>query len=159
MVLFLIYLIQSCKSGLRMKRKCAISSTGSSGSSVRRGENSLPNYRMQRTRQGAPTVLLDHRTRIADHAARRRLPAVFGVSEYAEAGGLLAYGPSLVDGYRRAAIYVDRIPSARTISASLWMRRRSTMSSRTCDGHDATESLILTTQTPRRNPPANKRLQ
>ena len=41
--------------------------------------------------------------------ARRRLPTVFGVSEYAEAGGLLAYGPSLADGYRRAAIYVDRI--------------------------------------------------
>ncbi len=33
-----------------MKRKCATSSTGSSGSSVRRGEKSLPNYRMQRTK-------------------------------------------------------------------------------------------------------------
>jgi len=55
------------------------------------------------------TVLLDHRTRIADHAVRRRLPTVFGVSEYAEAGGLLAYGPSLSDGYRRAATYVDKI--------------------------------------------------
>ena len=39
-----------------MKRKCATSSTGSSGSSVRRGEESLPNYRMQRTRQGAPLM-------------------------------------------------------------------------------------------------------
>jgi len=55
------------------------------------------------------TVLLDHRTRIADHAARRRLPTVFGLSEFAEAGGLLAYGPSLADGYRRAATYVDKI--------------------------------------------------
>jgi putative ABC transport system substrate-binding protein len=55
------------------------------------------------------TMLLDHRTRIADHAVRRRLPTVFAVSEFAEAGGLLAYGPSLADGFRRAATYVDKI--------------------------------------------------
>jgi ABC-type uncharacterized transport system substrate-binding protein len=53
------------------------------------------------------TVLVDHRTRIADLAVRRRLPTVFGVSEHAEAGGLLAYGPSLSDSFRRAATYVD----------------------------------------------------
>jgi putative ABC transport system substrate-binding protein len=55
------------------------------------------------------TVLLDHRTRLTDHAVRRRLPTVFGVSQFAEAGGLLAYGPSLSDGFRRAAPYVDKI--------------------------------------------------
>ena len=55
------------------------------------------------------SVTLDHRTRIADHAVRRRLPTVFGVSEFAEAGGLLAYGPRLADRYRRAATYVDTI--------------------------------------------------
>src|SRR5262245_60355348 len=55
------------------------------------------------------TVLLDHRTRIADHAIRRRLPTVFQLSEFAEAGGLLAYGPSLSDEYRRVATYVDKI--------------------------------------------------
>ena len=55
------------------------------------------------------TVLLDHRTRIIDHAVQRRLPTVFGVSEFTEAGGLLAYGPSLSDGVRQAATYVDKI--------------------------------------------------
>jgi putative tryptophan/tyrosine transport system substrate-binding protein len=55
------------------------------------------------------TMLIDHRTRIADHAVRRRLPTVFGPSQFAEAGGLLAYGPSLSDDFRRAAVYVDRI--------------------------------------------------
>ena len=55
------------------------------------------------------TVLLDHRTRIADHAIRRRLPTVFGVSQFAEASGLLAYGPNLSDQYRRVATYVDKI--------------------------------------------------
>jgi putative ABC transport system substrate-binding protein len=54
-------------------------------------------------------MFLDHRTRIADHAIRRRLPAVFATSEFAEAGGLLAYGPSFSDGFRRAATYVDKI--------------------------------------------------
>jgi putative tryptophan/tyrosine transport system substrate-binding protein len=55
------------------------------------------------------TVLLDSRTRIADHAVRHRLPTVFGASEFTEAGGLLTYGPSISDGYRRAATYVDKI--------------------------------------------------
>jgi ABC-type uncharacterized transport system substrate-binding protein len=55
------------------------------------------------------TVLLDHRARIADHAVRRSLPSVFALREQAEAGGLLAYGPSLADGFRRAAPYVDKI--------------------------------------------------
>ncbi len=65
-------------------------------------------------RAGAAIVLVDsvtleHRARIADYAVRLRLPTVFGASEYAEAGGLLAYGPSLTDQFRRAVIYVDKI--------------------------------------------------
>jgi len=54
-------------------------------------------------------VLLFHRARIADHAVRRRLPTVSGASDFAEAGGLLTYGASIDDGYRRAAIYVGKI--------------------------------------------------
>jgi len=57
----------------------------------------------------ADTMLVNHRTRIADHAARRRLPTVSGQSEHAEAGGLLAYGSSVSDGLRRAAAFVDKI--------------------------------------------------
>jgi putative ABC transport system substrate-binding protein len=55
------------------------------------------------------TMLSDNRIRIADHAARRRLPTVFGLSEYAEAGGLLVYEASRSDRWRRAATYVDKI--------------------------------------------------
>ena len=55
------------------------------------------------------SMLLFHRTRIADNAARRRLPTVSGMFEDTEAGGLLAYGPSIFDRFRRAATYVDRI--------------------------------------------------
>ena len=54
-------------------------------------------------------MLLDHRTRIADLAERRRLPAVYGLSDHAEAGGLMAYGPNRLDMFRRAATYVDKI--------------------------------------------------
>jgi len=54
-------------------------------------------------------VFTSHRKRIADLAAKQRLPAVSGTREYVEAGGLMAYGPSFPAIYRRAAYYVDRI--------------------------------------------------
>ena len=49
------------------------------------------------------------RTRIAELAVRSRLPAIYSVKEYAEAGGLMAYGVNLGESFRRAATYVDRI--------------------------------------------------
>ncbi len=54
-------------------------------------------------------VIASHRTRILDLAAKHRLPVVSIYREFAEAGGLMAYGPSLSDTYRRAATYVDKI--------------------------------------------------
>jgi putative ABC transport system substrate-binding protein len=54
-------------------------------------------------------VFISHRKRIADLAMKRRLPAVSGTKEHAEAGGLMAYGPSFPDMYRRTAYYVDKI--------------------------------------------------
>jgi putative ABC transport system substrate-binding protein len=42
-------------------------------------------------------------------AARNNVPAVYSLSAYARDGGLLSYGPDLVDTWRRAATYVDRI--------------------------------------------------
>jgi putative tryptophan/tyrosine transport system substrate-binding protein len=69
---------------------------------------------MAKERVGALLVLSDaifgsHRTRLADLAARSRLPAAYGVRESVEAGGLMSYGPSLLDSYRQAATYVDKI--------------------------------------------------
>ena len=54
-------------------------------------------------------ALLDRRTQIADLAARRRLPAVYGLSDHAEAGGLLAYGPNRLAMFHHAATFVDKI--------------------------------------------------
>jgi putative ABC transport system substrate-binding protein len=46
---------------------------------------------------------------ITEFAARNRLPAIFPNSEFADAGGLMSYGPNIVDQYRRAAVYIDKI--------------------------------------------------
>jgi ABC-type uncharacterized transport system substrate-binding protein len=54
-------------------------------------------------------VAARHRDLIATLAARHRLPAVYGARHYVAAGGLISYGPDLIDQYRRAAGYVDRI--------------------------------------------------
>jgi ABC-type uncharacterized transport system substrate-binding protein len=50
-----------------------------------------------------------HQKRIVDLAAKNRLPAMYAQRGYADVGGLMAYGVSLPDLYRRAATYVDKI--------------------------------------------------
>jgi len=55
------------------------------------------------------TMFLIERRRLVDLAAKNRLPAVYGLREYVDAGGLMSYGPNNVDLFRRAATYVDKI--------------------------------------------------
>jgi putative ABC transport system substrate-binding protein len=50
-----------------------------------------------------------HRAPVISAAARNNVPAVYSVSVFARDGGLLSYGPDQIDGWRRAATYVDRI--------------------------------------------------
>jgi len=57
----------------------------------------------------ADSMLTLHRARIADFAAKNRLPSMHGLREEVEAGGLMSYGPTLVANFRRAATYVDKI--------------------------------------------------
>src|SRR5512138_2185795 len=54
-------------------------------------------------------AITEHRREILDLAAKHSLPVVSIYKDFAEAGGLIAYGPSLDTVYRRAATYVDRI--------------------------------------------------
>ena len=81
-----------------------------------RGPNELDGAfaAMAKERVGALLVVSDsmfnsHRTRLADLAARSRLPAAYGIRESVEAGGLMSYGPSFLELYRRSAAYVDKI--------------------------------------------------
>ncbi len=69
---------------------------------------------MTREHADALVVLSDplffgHRRQLAELTVRHRLPAMFHLREYAEAGGLMAYGANSNAMYRRAAYYVDRI--------------------------------------------------
>jgi putative ABC transport system substrate-binding protein len=69
---------------------------------------------MSRARADALLILVDPmfsalRVRIAELAAKGRLPSIAGLADHVQAGGLLCYGPNQSDLFRRAATYVDRI--------------------------------------------------
>ena len=57
----------------------------------------------------ADPLTLFHRDRIIEAAAKNRVPAMYELQEFVEAGGLMSYGPSILDNFRRAAAYVDKI--------------------------------------------------
>jgi putative ABC transport system substrate-binding protein len=53
--------------------------------------------------------LTTHRARIIDLAAKNRLPAMYTAPVWVESGGLMSYSPDILDNWRRAATYVDKI--------------------------------------------------
>ena len=54
-------------------------------------------------------LIFQHGGQIVDFVTQKRVPSMFDRTELAAAGGLMSYAPDLVDLYRRAAIYVDKI--------------------------------------------------
>jgi putative ABC transport system substrate-binding protein len=54
-------------------------------------------------------IISTQQRQVLDFAAKNRLPAIYHYSEFVEAGGLMSYGPSQTDQWRRAADFVDRI--------------------------------------------------
>jgi putative ABC transport system substrate-binding protein len=59
-------------------------------------------------------VLNSHRAQVAKLAVKNRLPAAHSNAEFAQEGGLMVYGVSITDLFRRAATYVDKILKGRT---------------------------------------------
>jgi putative ABC transport system substrate-binding protein len=57
----------------------------------------------------ASSVLNSHRPQVVELAVKNRLPAIYFSAEWVEAGGLMTYGVSITDLFRRAATYVDKI--------------------------------------------------
>ncbi len=86
----------------------------------------------------APETPINVRQRqlIVELALDHRLPAIYGSREFVEAGGLMAYGPSLVELFRRVAFYVDRIlegASPRDLPVEQPMRFELVINNRTAD--------------------------
>ena len=55
------------------------------------------------------TFMTTNRIRIIELAANHRMPVIYPATVYAEAGGLMSYGADVIENYRRAAVYVDKI--------------------------------------------------
>jgi putative ABC transport system substrate-binding protein len=81
---------------------------------IRRAEDIAPAFDALKGRADALYVCVDpllntNRVRINTLAQGARLPTMYGLREYVEAGGLVSYGPNILNQYRRAAEYVDKI--------------------------------------------------
>jgi len=81
---------------------------------IRRAEDIAPAFEALKGRAEALYVVGDalvitHRVRINTLALAARMPTIFFLREYVEAGGLMSYGPSFTDLFRRAGDYVDKI--------------------------------------------------
>ena len=81
---------------------------------IRRAEDIAPAFEELKARADAlyvcvDTILFSHRIRVNTLALSARLPTIFLNREYVEAGGLMSYGPSFPDLFRRAADFVDKI--------------------------------------------------
>ena len=57
----------------------------------------------------AEPFTMEHRSRIVDFMTQNAIPAIYEESRFVEAGGLMSYGPSAADLFRRSASYVDKI--------------------------------------------------
>jgi len=55
------------------------------------------------------SVVVFHRERIVNFARKNRLPGMYGNIEWVDVGGLMSYGPDILDNFRRVATYVDKI--------------------------------------------------
>ena len=73
----------------------------------------------------ADPLIASYRARIVAFATKHRFVSMFPGKEYVDAGGLMFYGGSIAEMYRRAAVYVDRIRKERSRALCRWSSRSS----------------------------------
>ena len=76
---------------------------------IERGFLSMRQERVDAVIVASDAVFINQSKQIADLAAKLRLPSIFGISEYAPAGGLMSYSPNRFENHYRTAAYIDKI--------------------------------------------------
>jgi putative ABC transport system substrate-binding protein len=79
------------------------------GNEVERSIAAMPAGRANALYVSLDPLFVEHRVRIVELAATKRLPALYDISDFVQAGGLMSYGPRLADVARRAAVFVDKV--------------------------------------------------
>src|SRR5262249_9913678 len=74
-----------------------------------RAFSALTTGRAEALTVAASSLAFRNRSQIASLAQKNRLPSMYGLREFADAGGLMAYGPNYAEGWRPAATYGDKI--------------------------------------------------
>ena len=96
----------------RRKRQCRLHLhvlNASTGSQIDAAFGALVELRATALIVSVDTFLNNSRGQIVALAARYAVPAVYGVRDYVNAGGLMSYGTDLVDAYRQQGIYAGKI--------------------------------------------------
>ena len=57
----------------------------------------------------ASSIFISLRERIVELAARQRIPAIYELRQFADAGGLMSYGTNIPDAYRQLGVYAGRV--------------------------------------------------
>ena len=97
------------------------------------------------------SFLMIQRERVVELAARHKLPAIYGLREFVDSGGLIAYAPDMIVLFRRAAEYVDKIlkgarPADLPIEEPRQMKLTVNLKTARELGLDVPESILLRAQ-------------
>jgi putative tryptophan/tyrosine transport system substrate-binding protein len=102
-------LVEIVQRAARQARTALVSVKASTADEIVSAFDAFTKERAEAVIVSVDALFMMHRQQIAELALRSRLPSIFGNREYTEAGGLMSYGESLRDFYRRAATFVDKI--------------------------------------------------
>jgi putative ABC transport system substrate-binding protein len=79
------------------------------GNEVERTIAAMPAGRVNALYVSLDPLFIEHRVRIVELTATERLPALYDVRDFVQAGGLMSYGPNLADVAGRVAVLVDKV--------------------------------------------------